>query len=65
MIDPAHERGRSLLAELAARADVILTDWQLAALEAIGLDYQSVSQTNPAIVYGRTSGFKAQWSRQG
>lgn len=57
VIDPAHERGRSLLAELAARADVILTDWQLAALEAIGLDYQSVSQTNPAIVYGRTSGF--------
>lgn len=57
VIDPAKEQGRKLLAELAVKADVIVTDWQIAELEELGLDYQTVSKSNPGIVFGRNSGF--------
>ena len=57
VINPAAEQGRKLLAELTAKADVIVTDWQLAELQVLALDYQSVSKMNPTIIYGRTSGF--------
>lgn len=57
VINPAAEQGRKLLAELTAKADVIITDWQLAELQVLALDYQSVSKMNPTIIYGRTSGF--------
>jgi crotonobetainyl-CoA:carnitine CoA-transferase CaiB-like acyl-CoA transferase len=57
VIDPAKARGRELLVELAARADVIVTDWQLAELRELGLDYATVAIGNPGIIFGRTSGF--------
>jgi len=56
-LDPATEKGRELLAELVAKADVLLTDWMMADLTALSLDYSSVSGINPEIIYGRTSGF--------
>ncbi|RLQ21079.1 hypothetical protein DWB85_14370 [Seongchinamella sediminis] len=59
-IDPQQERGRQLLAELAAKADVIITDWPLARLQQVGLDYATVAQANAGIVFGRTSGFGPQ-----
>jgi len=57
VINPDRDQGRKLLAELAARADVIVTDWEIADLQAAGLDYETVSSSNPGIVFGRTSGF--------
>jgi crotonobetainyl-CoA:carnitine CoA-transferase CaiB-like acyl-CoA transferase len=57
VIDPGKEQGRKLLAELAAKVDVIVTDWQISELEELGLDYENVSKSNPGIVFGRTSGF--------
>jgi crotonobetainyl-CoA:carnitine CoA-transferase CaiB-like acyl-CoA transferase len=57
VINPGKDQGRKLLTELAARADVIVTDWEIAELQALGLDYASVSSGNPGIVFGRTSGF--------
>jgi crotonobetainyl-CoA:carnitine CoA-transferase CaiB-like acyl-CoA transferase len=57
VIDPEKERGRELLAELAAKVDVVLTDWLIPDLQALGLDYATVFATNPGIIYGRASGF--------
>ena len=56
-LDPAAEKGRQLLAELVAKADVLLTDWMIPDLVALSLDYASVSAANPSIIYGRSSGF--------
>jgi formyl-CoA transferase len=56
-LDPATEKGREVLAALVAKADVLLTDWMMADLTALSLDYASVSATNSGIIYGRTSGF--------
>jgi len=56
-LDPATDKGRELLVELTAKADVLVTDWMMAELAALSLDYASVSRINPEIIYGRSSGF--------
>lgn len=56
-LDPSTDKGRGLLAELLARADVLVTDWQIDELQALGLDYASVEKTKGDIVYARVSGF--------
>ncbi len=56
-IDVHGERGREVLDDIAARCDVILTDWPLAELEAVGLDYASASARRADIIVARISGF--------
>lgn len=50
-------QGRQLLGELVASADVLITDWQLDELAALGLDYEGAVAQRPDIVYARVSGF--------
>lgn len=50
-------RGREILTALAAKADVIVTDWQRDELAALGLDYASASAARPDIIFARLSGF--------
>jgi crotonobetainyl-CoA:carnitine CoA-transferase CaiB-like acyl-CoA transferase len=45
--------------ELARRADVFVQNFKPGGLARYGLDYESVSQSNPAIVYASISGFGA------
>jgi crotonobetainyl-CoA:carnitine CoA-transferase CaiB-like acyl-CoA transferase len=56
-LDVSSEQGRKLLAELLAAVDVVLTDWNMDELQALGLDYASVEKIRPDLVYGRVSGF--------
>ncbi len=56
-IDVHGERGRAVLDDLAARCDVILTDWLLPELEAVGLDYASASARRADVIVARISGF--------
>ncbi len=56
-LDLKEEAGRKLMSELIAKADVFVTDWMMADLEAAGLDYASVSKLREDIIYGRASGF--------
>jgi len=56
-LNPATEQGAELLRSLTAKADVLITDWGVVDLEALGLDYASVCALRPDIVYGRASGF--------
>ncbi|WP_411152456.1 CaiB/BaiF CoA transferase family protein [Streptomyces sp. A30] len=43
--------------ELAARADVLIENFKPGGLKRFGLDHDSVSAVNPAIVYASISGF--------
>ncbi|MFI7445903.1 CaiB/BaiF CoA transferase family protein [Nonomuraea sp. NPDC049714] len=45
--------------ELAARADVVVENFKPGGLRRFGLDYDSVSEANPAVVYASISGFGA------
>ena len=56
-LNAATPRGREVLAALAAKADVLVTDWQPDELAAIGLDYAGASKQRPDIVFARLSGF--------
>ncbi len=56
-LDLSVERGRKLLGELAAKVDVIVTDWPRARLQEHGLDYETLAAARPDLVYARGSGF--------
>jgi crotonobetainyl-CoA:carnitine CoA-transferase CaiB-like acyl-CoA transferase len=46
-----------LARELARRADILLENFKPGGLARFGLDYDSVSATNPGVVYASISGF--------
>ena len=56
-LDPATDAGRTLLHGLLAKADAVVTDWSVAELAALGIDYASVGKLRADIVFGRLSGF--------
>lgn len=43
--------------DLASQADVIIENFKVGGLQAFGLDYETVAQTNPGIVYASITGF--------
>jgi crotonobetainyl-CoA:carnitine CoA-transferase CaiB-like acyl-CoA transferase len=45
--------------ELASRADILVQNFKPGGLARFGLDYESVSAANPAIIYASISGFGA------
>jgi crotonobetainyl-CoA:carnitine CoA-transferase CaiB-like acyl-CoA transferase len=47
----------ALARELARRADILLENFKPGGLARFGLDYDSVSATNPGVVYASISGF--------
>lgn len=49
--------GRRLASELVDGADVFVTNARRAALERAGLDYATLSQRNPRLVYAMVSGY--------
>jgi crotonobetainyl-CoA:carnitine CoA-transferase CaiB-like acyl-CoA transferase len=51
--------GRALFLELAAKADIILSNFKPGTLESLGLGYDVVSAINPGIVMGDSSAFGA------
>jgi crotonobetainyl-CoA:carnitine CoA-transferase CaiB-like acyl-CoA transferase len=57
VLDLARERGRALARELAAKADVVVTDRPEQELAALGLDYARVAGARPDVVYAQGSGF--------
>ncbi|MFQ5860200.1 MAG: CaiB/BaiF CoA transferase family protein [Dehalococcoidia bacterium] len=51
------EEGRSLLTRLAQRVDVLVHNLPVQRAQALGLDYDSLQQANPRLVYLAVSGF--------
>jgi crotonobetainyl-CoA:carnitine CoA-transferase CaiB-like acyl-CoA transferase len=51
------EEGREVLMRLAEKADVVVENMRPGVTRRLGVDYESVKQRNPRIVYGSISGF--------
>jgi crotonobetainyl-CoA:carnitine CoA-transferase CaiB-like acyl-CoA transferase len=51
------DEGRSLFMRLAEKADVIVENFRMEVKYRLGVDYESVRQVNPAIIYASISGF--------
>ncbi|GGL45034.1 CoA transferase [Phycicoccus endophyticus] len=56
-LDLKDDGDRALAQELARRADVLLENFKPGGLARFGLDYETVAQTNPGVVYASISGF--------
>ncbi|HEU0229081.1 MAG TPA: CaiB/BaiF CoA-transferase family protein [Burkholderiaceae bacterium] len=52
-----HPQGQALVRSLAGKADVLVENYRLGALKKFGLDYETLSQTNPGLVYCSISGY--------
>lgn len=59
VLDFRDEDDRVLAQELARRADVVIENFKPGGLAKFGLDYDTVAETNPAVVYSSITGFGA------
>lgn len=53
----ADPEGRDIAARLAAKADVVLENFRPGVMKRLGLDYDTLSKENPALVYCSVSGY--------
>lgn len=56
-VDLKQAEGRRLLLELVAQADVIIENFSARAMPAMGLDFATLQQANPQIIYVAMPGF--------
>ena len=56
-IDLAQPRGQALVRELAAQSDVLIENYKTGDLKRYGLDYASLREVNPKLVYCSITGF--------
>ncbi|MFV1874770.1 CaiB/BaiF CoA transferase family protein [Nioella sp.] len=49
--------GQALVRKLAAESDILIENFKLGGLEKYGLDYESLSQINPRLIYCSITGF--------
>ncbi len=50
-------RGQGLLRDLALNADILVEDWPVGTLAALGLGYAQLHEINPRLVYCSVTGF--------
>ncbi|HKG73464.1 MAG TPA: CaiB/BaiF CoA-transferase family protein [Aestuariivirgaceae bacterium] len=56
-VDIAKPEGQGLIRELAAKSDILLENFKVGGLKKYGLDYQSLRQANPKLIYCSITGF--------
>lgn len=56
-LDLRDERGRDIARALAEKADVVLENYRPGVTRKLGIDYETIRQSNPGIVYCSISGF--------
>jgi CoA:oxalate CoA-transferase len=56
-VDVSRDRGRALVAELAACVDVVLENFRPGVLDRLGLGYEQVRARNPRVVYCSITGY--------
>ena len=56
-VDIASEQGQEIIREIARTSDVVIENYKVGSLVKYGLDYQSLSEINPNLVYCSITGF--------
>ena len=56
-LDFKHPEGRAILEQLIAKADVLVENFRPGTLDKLGLDYASIAERFPRLVYCSVSGF--------
>jgi len=56
-LDLKHPKGVEILKRLAARADVVVENFRPDVKHRLGIDYETLSQLNPRLIYASISGF--------
>lgn len=56
-IDIATEEGQALIRKIVIESDVLIENYKAGSLKKYGLDYESLSQINPKLVYCSITGF--------
>ncbi len=51
------EEGKKALHKIIAKADVLITNWRIKALERAGFDYKTLKEKYPKLVYGIVTGY--------
>jgi crotonobetainyl-CoA:carnitine CoA-transferase CaiB-like acyl-CoA transferase len=58
-LDLSKEKGRDVFYRLVKTADIALNNWRVGVAERLKVDYETVLQYNPKIIYGHISGWGA------
>ena len=56
-LDLKHSEGKAVLLQLLRDADVVIENYRHDTMERLGLDYDSLSELNPGLIYCEISGF--------
>ena len=56
-IDFTQTEGQALIRELAAKSDIVIENFKFGGLRQYGLDYESLRQINPRLIYCSITGF--------
>ena len=56
-LDLGSEKGKEIFARLIKNSDVMVTNLRVGTAESLGIDYESLSAINPALVYGRLTAY--------
>ncbi|NWD59605.1 CoA transferase, partial [Pseudomonas veronii] len=56
-IDFTQPEGQKLVRDLAAKSDILIENFKVGGLAAYGLDYASLKEVNPALIYCSITGF--------
>ncbi|KLU09114.1 CaiB/BaiF CoA-transferase family protein [Kocuria sp. SM24M-10] len=58
-LDLKHPQGKQVFLDLVAQADIVVENYSAGVTARLGIDYATVSEINPAIIYTSISGFGA------
>ena len=56
-LDLKDARGKEIVLKLAATCDIVLENFRPGVVKKLGIDYDSLRQVNPSIIYASMSGF--------
>lgn len=56
-LDLKKEKGRELLYQLVAKADIFCTNYTLSAIKKLKIDFDTMKQHNPTLIYGLATGY--------
>ncbi|QUH00603.1 CoA transferase [Saccharopolyspora erythraea] len=57
-LDLKDDDGRARALELIGGADILITNMRIGALQRLGMDYASLAEANPRLVYAHAQGFR-------